>query len=344
MYAALCFKGVEDICSDEVESLVGGNVESREGIVLFEKKFEKICYNSYTVNRVIELIDSFTFKEVGKIHERIKNLKLDILEGKKFAVKTEYVDGELKIDRYSSQIAKEFYDLHPGNFRYKNPDVLLIVYICNGRCYIGVDKAFDLSKRSYKVTTYGRDLKGTIAASLVKMSGLVLGKKFLDAFCLNGTVCIEAALIVNGKSPWFFDKDEFKFDVKDFKEGSENVYATGYQRRFVEAARRNAAVAGVDERIIFYEEAIYEMGNELQDVDCVVANLPRMTKINKNGIGKLYSAFLEQISKMLSSTGKCVAVSTNISGFKEQLKDFNIIEEREIVHGHETLFVVVFSK
>ena len=348
-FCVLCFKGVEDICAKEIEDILGFKVKAGEGIIEFESSEEeaqKVCYKAQTVNRVIKLIDSFSYKKGEEITKKVNKDFSSEVEGS-FSIKTEYIDSNIKVKDLSSRIAKTVQDRNE-NFHYKNPEDLIIIYISYKKCYIGLDLGFDLSKRSYKLFTYGRDVKGTIAAALVKLVGFDGKGKFLDAFCVNGTIAIEAALIANKKSPWFFDKEEFKFPTESFDEtsGLKHIYSSGYQRRFVESCKKNAAVMEVNDSIECFVEEIEEMGHAIGDFDYVVANLPIMTKVNKNGIMKLYFAFLEQMKEVTSKKAKLLAFSTNIEEFRNILKEkeFKIIEEREIIHGFDIQQVIIFEK
>lgn len=348
-FCALCFKGLEDICSAEISDILSKKTEIKDGAVLFdcsEEEAVKLGYLSQTVNRIIKIIDSFEYNKGEEVLEKCSIDFSEYIEGS-FAVKTEYIDGKIKIKDLSSRIAKQIKDCN-DNFRYKNPDRMIIIYICYDEVYIGLDMGFDFSKRSYKIVTYGRDIKGTIAASLVRLIGFNGEGNFLDAFCVNGTIVIEAALLANKKSPWFFDKENFILDVSSFDQGksTKKVYASGYQRRFAEACNKNATVMEVEDMIDVWAEDIDEMGHKIGEFDFILANLPVITENKKTGIIRLYDTFLNRVKEISSDKCKVLAFSASLEEFKSLLaeKGFSIVEERDIINGHEIIPVVVFEQ
>lgn len=346
---ASCFSGTEDICSEEIFSIVGKKNHFLEGAVLLDLKDEEILnviYRSQIPNRIFTLEKQFDFLEGDDLFEKITSFNPLSKNDETFSVEVLYTDDSIKVKGFSQKLREDFKNKFPNNFLYKNHDKTLIVLIGKGVCYLGYDLCFDLSKRSYKLSTYGRDVKGNIAAAIVRFSGFIGKGKILDAFCLNGTVAIEAAFLANHKSPWYFDKDRFSFntDRYDVDENSNKIYASCSQRRHKEATLSNATVAGVDENVECFVEESELIGSNVSNLDFVVANLPVATERNIVGTKRLYKEFLDSIKKYSSKNVKVVVFNSNLLVFKEELGDsLKILEERKIIHGGSSLDVLKFE-
>ena len=179
----------------------------------------------------------------------------------------------------------------PANVSLKDAEVTFIGVFDQGKLVLGIDLAgFDLSKRSYKITSTGVSIKGTIAYCLVRRLSLIASPSlmpaeslkmtsrdhnaiFLDPSCGTGEVCIEAALYASRKSPWTYQKDGFAWRRlplfarcgKEWLEELEKRQAQGQQEqamRFIvrcvsphfghlSIARKHAKIAGVEHLMQF---------------------------------------------------------------------------------------------
>ncbi len=124
-----------------------------------------------------------------------------------------------------------------------------------------------LSRRGYRVSPHVAPMQETLAAAVVTASGY-LGGNFVNPMCGSGTLAIEAALIALGHAPGALRKtfafqhlkgyepqvwnelvEDAKLDRRDNPGG--RIIATDIDPKAVEAAKRNAALAGVEEHIEF---------------------------------------------------------------------------------------------
>jgi len=178
-------KGMEDIAALEVRELIGKNPKIEETCIVFDiKKYEelfKLCYKLQSAIGIFYLLHEFNYNNIFKdFSKNIVKIKLnDWLSKKtKFRVKCLKCNEE---QISTPEIEKKFGEIiinhiqKQFNYRQKvdldNPEIIIFFYLEKNRCYVGIDFAgFDLSKRSYKISQYAADIKGTIAYSLIRLA------------------------------------------------------------------------------------------------------------------------------------------------------------------------------
>ena len=137
------------------------------------------------------------------------------------------------------------------------------------RCTVYLDTSGEtLSKRGYRHIPLGAPMQETLAAGVVMASGYTLDKNFVNPMCGSGTLAIEAALAASGRVPgltrqnfgffhllgfdlraWEDMKKAAKIDVK--KTLPSKIIATDENEKAIDAARKNAMTAGVEQLINF---------------------------------------------------------------------------------------------
>ncbi len=124
-----------------------------------------------------------------------------------------------------------------------------------------------LHKRGYRINAVMAPIKETLAAAMVLLSFFKPGRTLTDPMCGSGTIPIEAALIAKNIAPglsrhfasegWAqIPQDLWKEERKAAYSAIDNecefrIYASDLDPKAVEAARENAAEAGVDDCIEF---------------------------------------------------------------------------------------------
>jgi 23S rRNA G2445 N2-methylase RlmL len=125
-----------------------------------------------------------------------------------------------------------------------------------------------LSRRGYRKMPLDAPMQETLAAAVVLATGWDGSTNFINPMCGSGTLAIEAALIGLNRAPgllhsnfgfmhikgfneslWQELRDSAKKEAKKFLAGK--IIATDINPAAVEAARKNAATAGVDHLIEF---------------------------------------------------------------------------------------------
>ncbi|MFC1727865.1 THUMP domain-containing protein [Nanoarchaeota archaeon] len=351
---AITHKGIEDISALEIKELIKKESKTEESVVKFDatkEELAKLCYRSQSVIKILELITEF---DIGTLDDLKQLKKVDIKHKGSFVVRClrvgEHDFTSLDVEKEAGEI---IYEKIKQKVDLKNPDLTLLIYIYNNKAYLGIDySGFDLSKREYKIFSGARALKGTIAYSLVRMSGYKPTETLLDPFSISGEIPIETALFATKFSANYFSKEKFAFNkFLNFKFEEPKKYKTKVLcfdslLKNIKAAQKNAKIAGIDKNIKFSKTDLEWIDTKFKEdsVDRIVTRIPELTKYQKpNQIEKLYKEFFNQAEFILKKKGKIVAIAKNLNLFKKFSENFNILEERTISLGKEELSAITLE-
>lgn len=160
----------------------------------------------------------------------------------------------------------------------------------NNQCTIWLNTSGEgLHKRGYRLKRGVAPLRETIAASLVQLSVWNRERTFHDPFCGSGTIAIEAALIAQNRAPGLHRQfasetwptypqelwQQARTEAQDKMDQSEcmPILATDNDYHVLNAARENAARAGVEHLIHFQEYEVSELKTQ-RKYGCLVTNPP----------------------------------------------------------------------
>ena len=355
---AITHKGIEDIAALEVKELIKCKSEIKDTVVFFEFNKEedlfKLCYLGQRFAKVIELYDHFEFNDKKKILENIKKIKKKIKIDKKY--KTFRVNCKRigEHDFSSHEIEEEVGSLIDLKCDLNNPDIIFYAYIYGNMCYFGVDVCgLDLSKRDYKIFSLANSLKGTIAYSLVRISGYKEGEVLLDPFCGSGEIPIEAARFVSGFPTKYYEKNKIRFDnfgsidKKIKKKIKGKICCFDVTQRNVKSAEKNSKIAGVNKLLTFSRTDTDFLELKFKDnVDVIIAQVPSLSKYSdKKDIEKKYDEFFYQAEYILKKEGRIVVISDKTDLLKEKAKKykFKVDNERSVWSGKMEFKVLVFG-
>lgn len=310
---AITNKGIEDISACEIKELIKADSEIHEGFLVFEASKEDLfflCYNAKSLSKVV-MLDSIN----------------EVVKGKTFAVKAE-----------NKEVIEKIAPIIKGKVNLDNPDV--IIYAADEK-HFGIDLSRDdLSKRDYRIFLGPESLKGNVAYALIRLAEYSPGKALLDPFCRSGVIPIEAALYAINMSPHYFRKDKFFFSkeylIKDkIKDINLKIDAADQSMNHVNAAKKNAKIAGVFKKIQFSRADLRDIDLKYSNVDCLVT-IPLRGKEEE---------FFKQAELVVKKTGKIVLITQKEAGkLKEAGKKFKLIHERTIMQGKEQWDVLVFER
>lgn len=143
------------------------------------------------------------------------------------------------------------------------------IYWKDERCSVYLDTSGEpLSRRGYRKIPLSAPMQETLAAAVILSTGWNGSGHFINPMCGSGTLAIEAALIALNRAPGFLRNNYGFMHIKGFdkvmwdalraqtkKEAKKNlncrIIATDIREEAVEAARNNAATAGVEHLIEF---------------------------------------------------------------------------------------------
>ena len=193
------------------------------------------------------------------------------------------------------------------------------VTLLKDRATVTVDTSgTGLHKRGYRAANVDAPMKETLAAALVNLSFYSAGRTLVDPCCGSGTIPIEAAMIAMNIAPGLsrtFAAEEWEIIPREiWKEERRKafeaitappggVYASDIDPRAVEAAKANAAEAGVDECIRFTRSDVKNLGSAFDGLDSdprgiIITNPPYGERIGQeeeiNGIFRSLRGFCRE--------------------------------------------------
>lgn len=384
---AITHKGIEDICVDEIIDILKlnkKNIQIKDSAVIFNvknlKDMCKLSYKAQSIIRILFLFDSFNInnEDLNKTIEIINNKTKKISFSKWLDKETTFMVRCQRIGKHdfssgdiSGEIGKSIIKTIRHKYKYtpkvnlKNPDVVFFVFINNNKCYLGIDfSGFDMSKRDYKIFNISGSLKGTLAYALVRLSGFK--NSMMNPLTRAGVLCIESALFASNFPVNYYKKKDFAFlklkhlknidfdkffdniDKKIKKKITQKIYCFNNDMRNVQAAKKNAKIAGIQRLISFgkvdleWLDTRFDKG-KIQSIVSVI-DFSKDSNINDNK--KFCDELFYQSEFILNKKGKVVILSNNLDLIKESAKKhkFKLSEERSIFSGKRELKIIVFKK
>lgn len=361
---AITNPGIEDVAKLEIKELIGKTASVYGNVVAFDCSVDDLCllaYKAQSLSYLMSLLGHFDFKSLDDISKKAAKIDVkDWLKKGSVAVKCERV-GEHPFTSQDAEkvVADALFKGSKPKVDLKNPDIIILVYIHDNNCHIGIDFAgFDLSKRDYKIFTHPSSIKGTIAYALVRLSGWKKGI-LLDTFCGSGTIPIEAALFASSFPLNFFKKDKFAFtkfhkfnfdkvDKKAKKKIAGKILGYDGFLPAVNASGKNAKIGGVEKFITFSKMDVEWLDTKFDKstVDFIVTDPPHLTQENRRTMEKVYKEFFYQAEFVLSKKGKIVLITRNADEIKKYSQEhkFKLSSERSVWVGKQESKVLVFGR
>jgi putative N6-adenine-specific DNA methylase len=147
--------------------------------------------------------------------------------------------------------------------------IVIYIYWKNENCFIYLDTSGQpLSRRNWRKIPYLAPLNETLAAGIIFATGWDIKTNFINPMCGSGTLAIEAALMSLKRAP-SCARENFSFmhfknyapgvwqEIKEQARKRENssvnlrIIATDINAKAIEASRKNAKAAGVENYIDF---------------------------------------------------------------------------------------------
>ena len=231
-----------------------------------------------TGHRVLYLLSEFPARDPEALYRGVSQIPWEkhIAEDGYVCVTSNVDDPSIRDSRYANVKCKDAIVDRIKEKCGKRPDsgpeqdrAVVNLYWKNGVCSLYFDTSGEpLSRRGYRKIPMGAPMQETLAAAVIMATGWEGNGHFINPMCGSGTLAIEAALAALNRPPGLL-RDNFGFmHLKGFKEAFWNdlrtqarkeakkslecrIIATDIRREAVEAARKNAATAGVEHLIEF---------------------------------------------------------------------------------------------
>jgi len=276
-----CAKGIAPFLKEEVLSL--GFPILSEGIASVETEGtmdDAMRLNLFirTGQRVLFLLEAFNAKNPDELYRKISRMRWeDYIPEDDYICVTSSVDTPtIKDSRFANLKCKDAIVDRIKERRGRRPDagperdrIVVHLYWKGDLCQVFLDTSGEpLSKRGYRKIPLKAPMQETLAAAVVLATGWKDNGNFINPMCGSGTLAIEAALIALNRAPGLLRSNYGLMHLKGFNEPSWNVMrkkikalaknslkgkiiATDIRQEAVEAAKKNAATAGVEHWIEF---------------------------------------------------------------------------------------------
>lgn len=321
-----------------------GNLETAYRMLLWSRIATRVLMHVHTHTiETVQDIARCSFKVPWpEYFSRYKTFAVRSVVKKRSDVNNQYAALLVKdgiVDRFRKQ------EGHRPDVNTVNPLVSIFYYLegDSGTIYLDLNGA-SLHERGYKAGTGPAGLKENLAAAVLQRSGWSEnseGRFLLDAFCGNGTLCIEAAMMAANIPPGLHreqftvyntlvhDTDLWKELRREAKAGCRTssdtpcIAGTDLSSRAVRNAVQSAESAGVEGWVQFRRMDM-EQALKMYSVNpngIIVTNPPYGKRLgNEDEVGALYSRFGEYARQFCPGWEINVLTSRDDFAFESGLK------------------------
>lgn len=245
------------------------------------------------------------------------------------------------------------------------PDVVLFASQTTERLHIGLDVAGrSLSRREWRIMLSRRSLKATVAAATVIYAGASTKDAILDPIADDGTLAIEAALLLSRTSPRKFAKD-FSFqrfpalagtDWKQWKAAQDGqteelptIAVYNDSLRDMKAVRMNAKLASADKLLHSTKIAVDWVDLKLEEgsVDCIItAPMPSGKSLPERKAERINDDLCNQSAYVLRRNGRmtCITEKPEEIIAPAQKHGLALQERRDVLMGMRRMTILSFRK
>lgn len=277
-----CAKGIPPFLKQELQTL-GFPIlsESIAGVETAGTLNDTQKLNLYlrTAHRVLFVLKEFTAANADALYRELFSIAWeDIIAADGYLCITSSVETpSIRDQRFASLRCKDAIVDRIKDKRGTRPDsgpertrTVVHLYWKDSRCVVYLDTSGEsLSRRSYRKIPLSAPMQETLAAAVVLATGWTGVGGFINPMCGSGTLAIEAALIALDRAPgllrgnfgfmhllgfnerhWQGLRDDAR--IRSKKEFAGRIIATDINPEAIEAAKKNAVTAGVEQVIEFH--------------------------------------------------------------------------------------------
>lgn len=356
--------GCETACGRELKRFTNSNLSIGKNVVQLECTLREalaISYHIQTARRAIALL--------GKA-DRPENLEgpaSDTLDQTISKGMTWKVDAEvLRLDE-NADAHKTDWDSHSliehvakwscehlqGDVNLKNPDRTIYALLTSEGIYVGVDIAGRIAKRDWRIMLSRRSLKATIAAAAAIYADLKEEHIILDPLADDGTLAIEASLLLSGISPRKHQRSFLFSEIEGWKD-DDNVRKTATiiamcdTLKDLKAVRTNSKLAGVADILQSTRVTVDWMDLKIEEgsVDRILTYPKSSGKaLPESAALEALDKFCNQAAWLLKPNGRMTCVMRKPSELKgpAQKYGFSLIEEQKVLMGQLQMSILCFE-
>lgn len=340
---ATTFHGLEDVLVNELLKLGAKNIEPFKRGVAFtgDKGFmykANLCLR--TALKVLVPLFSFHADNEHELYDNIKKFEWEKLldAGDTIAINATVNSEIFNHSLYVSQKTKDaICDRFVDKFSVRpdvdldKPTIRIYVHIFKNFVNVSLDSSGDsLFKRGYRVDIDTAPMKEVLAAGMVLLSNWQPHLPLIDGMCGSGTLGIEAALFANNIPPGVF-REEFGFmkwrdydkglwdtiytsSINRIKDDMPNIISSDIEIVPLEMAKRNGAVAKVDD-VIQYEHISFFDLMPTKPHGTILLNPPYDERIKMEDTNAFYKQIGDKLKKDFGGW-TCWIITSNMEAMK----------------------------
>ena len=293
-FFATCAKGTEGALRRELVGLRLRGVRGEQGGVGFDGELPaalSACLHSRVAMRVLLPLASFPAPDAAALYDGVRAVDWTawLTARTTLAVEASVRDSALTHSMFAALKVKDAVvdalrdklgarpDVDP-----KDPDVRIVLHLARDQADLSLDLAGEpLHRRGYRAGMTPAPLKETLAAAVLSLGGVAPDRPFIDPMCGSGTLAIEHALAARHMAPglgrpfgfqrWPSYRGALQSTWDRLKEEARRaalpaapapIVARDLSNKALDAARRNAAAAGVAADIRFERGDVRELAPE----------------------------------------------------------------------------------
>ena len=326
-FVAPCMFGLERFVGEEIDALGLKRTETIDGRVMFEGDPSDVAranINLRCAERVLICVGTFEARTFTELFDGVKSLPWENYIGKNdaFPVKGHAIKSTLYsvpdcqsivkkavVERLSSKYGIKWF-AESGNL------YQIEFFILKDKVQVMIDTSgVGLHKRGYRPAAGAAPLRETLAAAIVLTSRPRENVLLWDPFCGSGTIPIEAAMIMTKRAPglnrgfasekydflpkniWSRAREEARTKIDD--SSAFEAYGSDIDKDILEYAKANAARAGVEGRIKFFQADATKITKPEDIRGTVVCNPPYGERLlTQSEVEKLYRNMGNNFAKL----------------------------------------------
>jgi putative N6-adenine-specific DNA methylase len=340
---ATTFHGLEDVLVNELMKLGARDIVPFKRGVSFtgDKGFmykANLCLR--TALKVLVPIYSFTANNEHELYDKMKEYEWEELlnSDDTLAINATVNSDEFNHSLYVSQKTKDAicdrfvdkFSVRP-NVDLDRPTLRIYVHIFRNQVNVSLDSSGDsLFKRGYRVDIDTAPMKEVLAAGMVLLSNWQPHLPLIDGMCGSGTLGIEAALYANNIPPGVFreefgfmkwhDYDKALWDtiyescINRIKDDMPTIISSDIDIVPLEMAKRNAAVAKVEDVIQYEHKSFFDM-MPTRPHGTILLNPPYDERIKMEDTNAFYKQIGDKLKKDFGGW-TCWIISSNMEAIK----------------------------
>ncbi|WP_022851815.1 THUMP domain-containing class I SAM-dependent RNA methyltransferase [Limisalsivibrio acetivorans] len=276
-----CPKAMPDFLAEEMEAL--GFEITKKSIASVEtegtmRDCMRLNLHLRIGHRVLYLLKTFRAAGPDELYKEVSKVGWeDIIDSRGYvSITSSVLNDNIRDTRFANLRLKDAVVDRISSKRGRRPDsgpilnkTVIFLHWRNGGCALYIDSSGEaLSKRGYRLNPMKAPMQETLAAACVEVSGWDGTKNFVNPMCGSGTLAIEAAMRGLNMAPGLIRRNFGFMHILDYDEREwkrmrgdalsavrkgfdGRIIATDINSEAVEAAKSNAAEAGVERFIEF---------------------------------------------------------------------------------------------